>query len=69
MSKLVELESAAGRPAVKASNFPQRRKFLALPLEKRREILKAQASDARAHYARSTEWREWESAELGLSPK
>jgi hypothetical protein len=44
--------------------YPQRRKFLALPLAQRREILKAQAALARGHYTESPEWREWEAADL-----
>ena len=44
--------------------FRERREFLVLPLAQRREILKAQALSARVCYADSTEWREWERADL-----
>jgi hypothetical protein len=69
MNKLLEIERATAGPAAKGSDFLQRRKFLDLPLEKRREILKQQASTARAFYARSIEWRDWESADLTRSTR
>jgi hypothetical protein len=56
--------SAVSRLTPAASRFPQRREFLALPLARRREILKAQALAARGYYAQSTDWREWEAADL-----
>ena len=55
----------ARRPGslTKAHPLP-RREFLTLPLRRRRQILKAQAAAALPHYAESTEWREWEAADL-----
>jgi hypothetical protein len=56
--------SAGSRAAPAQSRFPRRREFLALPLARRREILKAQALAARGFYAHSSDWREWEAADL-----
>ena len=56
--------SARTRPLPARLGFPQRREFLELPLAQRRELLKAQAADARAYYTASTDLREWEAADL-----
>ena len=56
--------SIASHPAPAQSFFPRRREFLVLPLARRREILKAQALAARPYYTHSSEWREWEAADL-----
>jgi hypothetical protein len=66
MSKLVDIENPTKGSATKSA-FYQRRKFLELPLEKRREILKAQALNARAYYTQAKDWREWQSADLSPS--
>jgi len=60
--------TAQSRLSQAQTRFPQRRQFLALPLARRREILKAQARDARSYYAESNAWREWVSADL-TSPR
>ena len=36
-----------------------RREFMKLPMEERREILAQQAEDIAEHYEQDTEWREW----------
>jgi hypothetical protein len=54
--------SAGSASAPAQPHFPRRRDFLALPLARRREILKAQALAAREFYAHSSDWREWEAA-------
>jgi hypothetical protein len=56
--------SRMSRPAPPGRDFPRRREFLALPMAKRRGILQHQASAARGYYARTSEWREWEAADL-----
>jgi len=60
--------SIGSRPAPAESCFPRRREFLALPLARRREILKAQAMAARPYYIGSSDWREWEAADLTSQP-
>ena len=69
MSELVEIKTAAVKPAGSEQGFSSRREFLALPLAKRREILQTQALKARKIYTQSREWREWESADLTSSPQ
>jgi hypothetical protein len=49
------------RGQVQVSN---RRRFLTLSPVQRREILEKQAKLARSYYEQSTEWREWERANL-----
>jgi hypothetical protein len=51
--------SAGSAPTLARSPFPRRREFLALPLARRREILKAQALAARGYYTHSSDWRQW----------
>jgi hypothetical protein len=60
--------SAESRSAPVQTHFPRRREFLALPLAQRREILKAQALAARGYYTHSSDWREWEAADLTSPP-
>jgi hypothetical protein len=56
--------SGASPPPPARDHFPRRREFLALPLARRREILKAQALAACGYYTHSSDWREWEAADL-----
>jgi len=63
-------KTSAGSRAVPAqSSFPRRREFLALPLARRRQIMKAQALAAREFYNHSSQWREWEAADLTSTTK
>ena len=41
-----------------------RRQFLNLSAPERRRLLRAQAQAARNYYEKSSEWREWEAANL-----
>ncbi len=47
-----------------ALSLVQRRAFLKLPLEKRRQMMAEQARNMEAHYRHESDWRSWEAGDL-----
>ncbi|MBI2909550.1 MAG: AbrB/MazE/SpoVT family DNA-binding domain-containing protein [Chloroflexi bacterium] len=46
------------------ASLPERRVFLKLPLEKRRQALAQQAAEMASHYEEETEWRELQAGDI-----